>query len=183
MRIRGFFIQHEIMKIQLATFENLPQIIEIIEEAKIHLASLHIDQWQNGYPNAEQIEKDIKNNESYVVLNADNQMVATAMFTTNKESTYNEIEGDWEISVNKTYGVVHRMAIKKKFLQRGLATAILEEFHKQLKHRNIQSLKIDTHEDNLGMQALLKKLDYKYCGIIHTDYGAKRLAYEKVILI
>ena len=87
-----------------------------------------------------------------------------------------------EVDESLNYGVIHRMAIKKEFLQQGLATTILEAFHKQLKEKKIQSLKIDTHEENLGMQALLKKLAYKYCGIICTDYGAKRLAYEKVIL-
>ena len=46
---------------------------------------------------------------------------------------------------------------------------------------NIESLKIDTHEDNLGMQSLIKKLGYQYCGIIYTNYDAKRLAFEKII--
>jgi hypothetical protein len=31
------------------------------------------------------------------------------------------------------------------------------------------------------MQSLIKKLGYVYCGIIFTDYNAKRLAFEKVI--
>ena len=62
-----------------------------------------------------------------------------------------------------------------------MATFLFNEFHQQLKDQKIESLKIDTHEDNLGMQALIKKLDYKYCGIIYTDYNAKRLAFEKVI--
>ena len=51
----------------------------------------------------------------------------------------------------------------------------------QLKNQNIQSLKIDTHEENLGMQSLIKKLGYQYCGIIYTSYNAKRLAFEKAI--
>ena len=54
------------MKIQLATISDIPKIIEIIEDAKIYLASLGIDQWQNGYPNAVQIENDIKNAEDNI---------------------------------------------------------------------------------------------------------------------
>ena len=68
------------MKIQLATISDIPKIIEIIEDAKIYLASLGIDQWQNGYPNAVQIENDIKNAESYVVLDDSNTIIATTMF-------------------------------------------------------------------------------------------------------
>jgi GNAT superfamily N-acetyltransferase len=169
------------MKIQLSTFEEIPAIIAIINDAKEYLASQKIDQWQNGYPNAEQVANDIKNNESYVVVNDENEVIATAMFTTNPEPTYKIIDGYWNIDENEKYGVVHRMAIKKEFRKFGLATFIFHEFHMQLLEKKIKSLKIDTHEKNLGMQALIKKLGYTYCGIIYTNYHAKRVAFEKVI--
>ncbi|WP_298883888.1 GNAT family N-acetyltransferase [uncultured Polaribacter sp.] len=170
------------MKIRLSTFDDIPQIEIIINDAKTYLASLNIDQWQNGYPNAEQVENDIKKGESYVVVNDENKVIATSMFTLRKEPTYKEIfDGKWLVSEDKIYGVIHRMAIKKEFRKLGLATFLFDEFYQQLKDKNIQSLKIDTHEDNLGMQSLIKKLGYKYCGIIYTSYKAKRLAFEKVI--
>jgi GNAT superfamily N-acetyltransferase len=169
------------MKIQLSTFEDIPAIIAIINDAKEYLASQKIDQWQNGYPNTEQVANDIKNNESYVVINDENEVIATAMFTTNPEPTYKIIDGNWNIDENEKYGVVHRMAIKKEFRKFGLATFIFHEFHMQLLEKKIKSLKIDTHEKNLGMQALIKKLGYTYCGIIYTNYHAKRVAFEKVI--
>ena len=169
------------MKIQLSTFEDIPAIIAIINDAKEYLASQKIDQWQNGYPNTEQVANDIKNNESYVVINDENEVIATAMFTTNPEPTYKIIDGNWNIDENEKYGVVHRMAIKKEFRKFGLATFMFHEFHMQLLEKNIKSLKIDTHEKNLGMQALIKKLGYTYCGIIYTNYHAKRVAFEKVI--
>jgi ribosomal protein S18 acetylase RimI-like enzyme len=169
------------MKIRLSKIDDIPSIMQIIDDAKTYFASLYIDQWQNGYPNAEQVENDIKKNESYVILNDENQVMATSMFTTNKEPTYKIIDGNWIIDESRKYGVIHRMAIKKEFRKLGLATILFDEFHQQLKNKNVQSLKIDTHEDNLGMQALIKKLGYKYCGIIYTGYDAKRLAFEKVI--
>ena len=169
------------MKIQLSTLHNIPAIMNIIEDAKQLLASQNIDQWQHGYPNAEQIENDIKNGESYVVLNDEKQLVATAMFTINKEPTYKVITGKWKVDETETYGVIHRMAIKKEFRKLGIASFMLQQFHQQLKSKNIHSLKIDTHEDNLDMQSLIKKMGYEYCGIIQTNYGAKRRAFEKVI--
>ena len=171
------------MKTQLSTIENIPAIMEIINDAKELLASLNIDQWQNGYPNAAQVENDIEKGESFVVVNDENIVMATSMFTLRKEPTYKEvIDGKWLISEDEIYGVIHRMAIKKEFRKLGLATLLFNEFHQQLKDKNIQSLKIDTHEDNLGMQSLIKKLGYEYCGVIYTSYNAKRLAFEKVIL-
>ena len=42
-------------------------------------------------------------------------------------------------------------------------------------------MRIDTHEENLGMQGLLKKLGYHYCGVIYLENNDKRLAFEKLI--
>lgn len=170
------------LKIRLSSLNDVPRIMEIINDAKALLKSLNIDQWQNGYPNAEQIENDIKNEESYVIVNADNVIVATTMFTTRSEPTYKKVfDGNWIIDENLPYGVIHRLAMSKNFRGQGIAKFVFEHLHLKLKQQNIKSLKIDTHEENLGMQALIKKMGYQYCGIIYTNYAAKRLAFEKVI--
>ncbi|MDG1038082.1 MAG: GNAT family N-acetyltransferase [Polaribacter sp.] len=169
------------MTIRLSKTEDIPDIMIIIDDAKTYLASQNIHQWQNGYPNTEQVKNDILKDESYVVINDKNQIIATSMFTTNSEPTYKIIDGNWIIDESHKYGVIHRMAIKKEFRKFGLATFMFHEFHSILLEKNIESLKIDTHEDNLGMQSLIKKLGYKYCGVIYTSYNAKRLAFEKVI--
>ena len=170
------------MTIRKSILEDVPAIMNIINDAKKLLASQHIDQWQNGYPNTTQIENDINKSESFVVVNDDDTIMATSMFTLRKEPTYKKIiGGEWLVAEHKDYGVIHRLAIKKEFRKLGLATLLFEKFHQVLLEKNIQSLKIDTHEDNLGMQSLIKKLGYQYCGIIYTSYQAKRLAFEKII--
>jgi ribosomal protein S18 acetylase RimI-like enzyme len=169
------------MQIRHSTFNDIPDIMAIIADAKAYLADQKIEQWQNGYPNTAQVENDIENRESYVLLNTQSQVVATAMFTTRKEPTYAIIDGKWMVDENTVYGVIHRMAIKSGFRKLGLAVRLFEEFHQQLDQQNIQSLKIDTHEENLGMQSLIRKLGYQYCGVIYTNYGDKRLAFEKVL--
>lgn len=170
------------MKLRSSTPKDTSRIIEIINDAKALLKSLNIDQWQNGYPNKEQIENDIQNNESYVVVNHENQIMATTMFTKRPEPTYKNLEdGNWLIDESLPYGVIHRLAMAKEYRGLGIAKFIFEELHQKLEKSNIKSLKIDTHEENLGMQSLIKKMGYKYCGIIYTNYGAKRLAFEKII--
>ena len=77
--------------------------------------------------------------------------------------------------------MIHRLAIDKNYRKKGIASYVLNEFHQKLMKQQIRSLKIDTHEDNHEMQYLVKKLGYVYCGIIFTQYHAKRLAFEKVI--
>ena len=73
------------------------------------------------------------------------------------------------------------MAVGEKFRGTGVAKFIFNHCEQTLKQTSIQSMRIDTHEDNLGMQALLKKLGYVFCGVIYLDNSDKRLAYEKLI--
>ncbi|WP_435414847.1 GNAT family N-acetyltransferase [Polaribacter aestuariivivens] len=170
------------MKIQLSTLHDIPRIMEIINDAKALLKSMNINQWQNGYPNQEQVENDISNKESYVILNENDTIVATTMFTIRKEPTYKKvIDGNWIQDESEPYGVIHRLAMSKDYRGKGISKFVFEHSHQQLKEKNIRSLKIDTHEDNKIMQALIKKMGYEYCGIIYTSYGAKRLAFEKLI--
>ena len=160
---------------------ELAPIMRIIGEAQGFLASHHIDQWQNGYPNEEAILRDILNDECFVIASKDSTLIGTAMFSTRKEPTYMTIEGEWVTKANATYGVIHRMAVTNEFRNKGVAKFIFEHCEQLLLKNSIDSMRIDTHQDNLAMQGLLTKLKYTYCGVIYLDDGDKRLAYEKRI--
>ncbi|WP_375238558.1 GNAT family N-acetyltransferase [Aurantibacter sp.] len=169
------------MELVKANKSDLDSIMLIIKDAQDYLASLSIDQWQNGYPDSTRILTDIKQNESYLVKNSSSQVMATTMFTTNPEPTYTKIEGDWLTPQNSVYGVIHRMAVGNSFRKLGIAKYIFNYFEELLRSQNITSMRIDTHENNIGMQTLLKTLGYSYCGIIYLDDNDKRLAFEKLI--
>ena len=161
--------------------KDLEPIMKIIGEAQVFLASHNIDQWQNGYPNEEAILRDITNNVSYIITSKDSILIGTAMFSTKKEPTYKSIEGEWITKSDSKYGVIHRMAVTNEFRKKGIAKFIFEQCEQLLLQNNIESMRIDTHEDNLAMQGLLNKLKYLYCGVIYLENGDKRLAYEKLI--
>ena len=169
------------MRLELSTINDVEKIIEIIDEAKIYLASLNIDQWQNGYPNESIILNDIQNKESYVLKSKHEDLAATAMFSTKNEPTYSKIEGRWINPKQTTYGVIHRMAVAKNYRGKGLAKFIFNQCERKLSEKKIPSMRIDTHEGNFGMQTLLKTLGYSYCGVIYLENGDKRLAFEKLI--
>ncbi|MEP0266557.1 GNAT family N-acetyltransferase [Dokdonia sp.] len=154
--------------------------MDIIHYAQRYLASLNIDQWQDGYPDETQIKKDIENKKSYVVENKEQQIIATFMFTTTGEPTYTTINGKWLTNTNATYGVIHRIAVAENCTNKGMATTIITHCENQLQKQSIASMRIDTHLDNLGMQHILKKINYSYCGIITLTSNAIRLAYEKI---
>ena len=64
------------MEVRKSTKKDIPQILSIIDDAKTLLKSMEIDQWQNGYPNQEQIENDIDNDEWEKVFNINVKGVA-----------------------------------------------------------------------------------------------------------
>jgi ribosomal protein S18 acetylase RimI-like enzyme len=163
-----------------SSLEDLPAIMKIMGEAQEYLAKLGIDQWQDGYPQEEVIRGDIAYKESYVMKDKFGEVMATTAFTTRAEPTYNYIEGNWITPNNSKYGVIHRLAVGKNSRKLGLAKIIFAACESRLKSRGAVSLRIDTHEDNIGMQSLIKKMGYSYCGVIYLENGDKRLAFEKL---
>lgn len=170
------------MQIVKSKEKDLSNIMEIIQHAQNYLADLNIDQWQNGYPNEERILQDIAQNEAYLLKDKNDRAMATAMFTTTTESTYTKIEGEWITDENTKYGVIHRMAVHNNFRKTGAARFLFNYFENQLLEQGIYTMRIDTHEDNLGMQKLLQRNGYLYCGVIYLEDGAKRLAFEKILV-
>ena len=98
-------------------------------------------------------------------------------------SSYNPFGTSQNSMTDKDFKKARKIGsdVRVEFKKLGLATLLFKKFNQELKNKNIQSLKIDTHEDNLGMQALIKKMGYTYCGIIYTR-GNKRLAFEKILI-
>tara|TARA_B100000809_G_C15136176_1_gene530696 strand:- start:2966 stop:3478 length:513 start_codon:yes stop_codon:yes gene_type:complete len=170
------------MKLISSTLNEVPAIMKIIGDAQRYLATLGIDQWQDGYPNEEQVRLDINNQDSYVVLNDEEVIIGTTVFTFKPESTYQEIEGEWKTSENSLYGVIHRLAVDDSYRKAGLARFVFDQCEQLVKqHLTAKSLRIDTHRGNLGMQGLLKNRNYSYCGVIYLDSGDDRLAFEKEV--
>lgn len=169
------------MNLTLANNTDLNGIMEIVKDAQIHLAAQQIDQWQNGYPNEAVMKQDLANKESYVVKDERATLMGIAMFTTRREPTYSAIDGAWLTAENSVYGVIHRMAVSNNFRKRGVAKFIFKTCEQKLADGKIESMRIDTHEQNTEMQALLKYLDYVYCGVILLENGDRRLAFEKII--
>ena len=171
------------MKLVRSTLIEIPAIMKIIGDAQRFLASQGIDQWQDGYPTEDQIKLDIANQDSYIIIDSEGVIIGTTVFTFKPESTYQQIGGNWETHDNSIYGVIHRLAVDDAYRKSGLARFVFDECEELVKtHETATSLRIDTHRGNLGMQGLLKKRNYNYCGVIYLDSGDDRLAFEKTNL-
>jgi len=170
------------MNLKQTNRKDIPAIMSIISDAQSYLKDLGIDQWQDGYPNEEQILIDIKNEDSYVIANEENAVMGTVVFTTKIEPTYQNIEGDWITKGDSKYGVIHRLAVSDEFRGYGVAKYVFQFCEDELVKSKVQSMRIDTHSGNSGMQKLITSLGYIYCGVIILSSGAERLAFEKVLI-
>ena len=165
------------MEFRLAKINDLKAIMKIIAEAKDYLKSAGIDQWQQGYPNQEVISEDILNQNSYVLIKED-KIVSSAALIFAEDKSYNKIyEGKW--LSNEEYAAVHRLAVARDYKGKELGKVLLKKIEKLVLKNSLKSIKIDTHQDNIPMQRLLLKSNFRYCGIIYLEDNSKRLAYEK----
>lgn len=165
------------MKLRKSTQNDVEAIMRIIKQAQEYFKNQGINQWQNNYPNEEVVNSDIAKGHSYV-LEKHGKIVATSVISFDKEETYDVIyDGQW-ITDNK-YAVIHRVAVDNASKGLGISHKIIECAEEMCRAKDIHSIKIDTHKDNLSMQKMLEKNEFRYCGIIHLSYGDERVAFEK----
>ena len=167
------------MEFRKAIETDIPDIMHIIAQAQAYFKAQGIDQWQNGYPNEEIIKNDILSGRNYVLIDGD-KIAATVSVSFDGEKTYDTIyEGNWITTAE--YSVIHRMAVDNAYKGLGLSAQIIEFASMLSKEKDIFSIKVDTHEDNISMQKALKKNGFQYCGIIYLEDGNKRVAFEKTL--
>lgn len=170
------------MKIKRTSRGDIDTLMSIFEEARKTIASLGIDQWQNGYPSREVIEEDVKLMQSYFVT-SDGETVGTFALIEDGEPTYDRIFGGEWLSGDKkdTYFAIHRVAISVKCRGKGISTQIIDYCADKAKKSGKISLRIDTHEGNIVMRKMLEKHGFICCGKIFLRDGEPRVAYEKML--
>lgn len=158
------------MIIRNAVLEDMDQIMEVYRLAKEYMvASGNPNQWINGYPARETIEKDI-NRQQFYVCEENGQIHGAFMFFIGEEPTYQIIEdGSWKNE--ELYGTIHRLGSDGKY--KGIFQGCLA-FCRE-KHANLRA---DTHQDNKTMQHLLEKHGFERCGIVYMKDGSLRIAYQ-----
>ena len=168
------------MIIRKSSVSDINNLLEIFDEARKTIATLGIDQWQNGYPSFEVVKEDISLSRSYAV-EIDESVCGTFVLIDDGEPTYNEIfEGEW--LGNEDYIAIHRVAISVKNRGSGISTAIINYASDYAKSLGRASLRIDTHRGNTVMRRMLEKNGFIHCGTIYLENGDPRVAYEKVLL-
>ena len=167
-----------------ATEHDLAGMEEILKDAIRFLKEQKIDQWQRGYPDREQLIKDIRAKCSYVIEEKDGPKAMCAV-SFDSEKSYERIEGGAWLTKGEDHAIVHRFAVHSSCKGKGMASFPLGDIDKLAQKEGVFSIRIDTHEDNVRMQHVLERAGYQKCGVIRliggSEDGVPRLAYEKVL--
>jgi GNAT superfamily N-acetyltransferase len=135
------------------------------------------NQWQDGYPNIEILQKDIEKEAGFVLAEGEDILGYCAILI-NDEPQYNDIKGKW--LTNGDFVVFHRIAISEKHLRKGLAKMLIQKIEDFALKNKIYSIKADTNYDNIAMIKIFESLGYELCGEVYFR-GNPRNAYEKVL--
>lgn len=169
------------MKIRIATKSDIDRILEIYAEARAYMKLQgNPEQWGDEYPPKSLIENDIENGKCFVCEDEE-EIGAVFYFAIERDKTYDVIkDGQWRN--DRSYGVVHRIAVGETMHNRGVAGICIDYAVNECKKAGVYDLRMDTHKDNLPMQHFLEKHDFRKCGKIYVEDGSERIAYHKVII-
>ena len=159
------------MKVRLAELQDLPVILDIYAHARRFMAQTgNPTQWPATYPGAELLREDIAGKHLYVI--ADEEKIrGVFFFVVGPDRTYTLIEdGAWH--ADKEYGTIHRIA--------GDGTGGVFKVALDYCRGRADYLRIDTHADNKVMQHVVTKNGFRRCGIIYTDNGSPRIAFDRL---
>lgn len=165
-----------------ATQADLPDILEIINEAKSYLKEQGINQWQSGYPTDDDIKNDIDRNISYVLM-VDGKIAGTAALWPGQDVNYkNMIEGTWHGAPEDQYTSIHRIAMSSKFRGQHLSEKMISGLLTLSLENGFSEVRVDTHPKNVGMQKVITNNGFEYRGIIRfedpNETDNERFAYQ-----
>ncbi len=168
------------LRIRPATAAHLPRVTEIFSQARAAIATLGIDQWQDGYPTADHLQADIDTRVGYVLTEGDLVQGYFALMTT-PDPTYKIIEDGCFLTEGEDYVTLHRVAMSDQLRGRGGAAMAVSYAVATALRKGYRSIRVDTHKGNVRMRKFLEKQGFSSCGTIYLESGAARVAYERVM--
>lgn len=171
------------MYIKKAQLQDYERIMKILKDGRNQLAEKGIDQWQGDYPNPQHVKEDVKNGYAYLVHSDDDETVGTFTILPAPDHAYDELDGDW-LKDTDHYLTIHRVAIHSDHAGKGYASQLFESVIDYIKtnRTDIESIRIDTHEDNKAMQHLITKSGFQRVGTLHGVYRPNETSYVYAML-
>lgn len=171
-----------------ACISDLPAAWNIVHAAALDMKIKGRNQWDEYYPQYENVEQDILVGHGLVLEDEARNILAYTALSFCGEAAYDALEGEWitqspAFDQCPSYAVIHRTAVHLSHRGKGLAR-LLFEAAENFCRTHVLSIRIDTNFDNVEMLALLDRLHYLHCGRVWYERDGQpieRMAFEKVI--
>lgn len=145
------------IKIELATQNQLDRVKEIAEACAKNMIENNIFQWNDKYPSREVFKEDIKNKSLYV-SKINQEVVGCIMFSSRKDDVYKTV--NW-ITKDEYNLYIHRLAVHPIFQKRGIARKMMDFAEDFAKSNNYISIRLDTFSQNPRNNKFYKSRGYK----------------------
>lgn len=171
------------MYFKQAQVEDFETLLAILKDGRSQLAEAGINQWQGDYPNPDQIKADIKSGYAFLFNSDDHQTVGAVTVIPAPDHVYDSMDGEWLVDTT-SYLTIHRLAIHSDHAGNGYATKLFTGVIDHIigEHPEVDSLRVDTHIDNLAMQRIITtKMGFEKVGTLDGVYHPedKCYVYEK----
>ena len=169
------------MTIRKTEEKDTAAVLAVYEDARQYFFHNGIPQWQNGTPNLETLQEDMRRGYSYV-LEENGRIIGTACIIEESDPDYLSISGGAWLN-DEPYVSVHRTAVANDAKGKGVGSWFFAEAERYARARGYRNLRVDTHPDNHSMQRLIEKNGFTACGRIYIprENNGPRIAYQKVL--
>ena len=168
---------------RIATEDDLPAILAIVQQARNYLRRHRVDQWQGTYPNEDTFRADIAAGTCHV-LTYQGAVAAVFTLTFAPEPAYDALtDGRWR-SDREHAAVLHRNAVSAEWRGTGLSDLLMQEVERLARESGAHAVRVDTHRHNGAQKKLLERHGYRFCGNILCDepgHDPRRQAFEKLL--
>lgn len=155
---------------------DMDEVCELFFSGIREMIAGGIYQWDEIYPNREDVEADIENDELYVGVSDGEIAVA---FVINKDCDEQYDGGKWRLDT-ENYKVIHRLCVHPKFQNRGFGKQTLIHIENSLKEQGIASIRLDAFTRNPYALKMYHSRGYDITGEVNFRKGRFYLM-EKVI--
>ena len=155
------------MKIRTITREDIPVVMKMINEAKFNMKNMGIDQWQDGSPSTETLEKYVKHENGFI----NEDLTAFGALV--------ESDPDYKKYLSGNYVVLHTFVVDQSLRGKGVSDEFFDAILKIAVEKKYEIFGVDTHRDNKAMMAFIDRHDFTKLGDVFIDGVKPRIAFYK----
>lgn len=155
------------MKVRTITREDIPVVMKMINEAKVNMKNMGIDQWQDGSPSTETLEKYVNAKNGFI----NEDLTAFGALV--------ERDQDYKKYLSGNYVVLHTFVVEQSLRGKGVSDEFFDAILKIAVEKKYEIFGVDTHRDNKAMMAFIGRHDFTKLGEVFIDGVKPRIAFYK----